>query len=297
MPTVDLTLAIDVFGEADGLPNPLPRHLHEKVSLANDLSIGRVTAHTEQVLDACDLIGIRWKRPFRAFGSQYGIARLAPPGHPSQFDPDLRLRTCVQLSRVVHPTALGYVFAGRLITEDDGTIVEFAPARLLGAGRHAFVADPTQNWLGDDHVAVLQQLLAAFNPDAYPQRVLNALFYHEYVHQLQTIDARWPLAVTGLESLIHTDRNHSTRQFVQRLLGLQSTLGVAIANGEDLQAIYDRRSTLAHGQTLGGLTPENKRLYDLLELLLRTAIKNAILSLAFSDLFRDDARIRATWPV
>ena len=297
MPTCDLTLAMDVFGEVDDLPDPIPRHLHEIMSLADDLIIGRVTADTEAIIDACDPQGINWHRPHRAFGSQYGIARLARPGHSYQFDPDLRLRTCVQLSRVAHPTALSFIFAGRLTTDNDGAIVEFSPARLLGGGRHAFVADPAHNWLDDDHVAVLRQLLASFSPDVLPQRVLNALFYHEYVHQLQTFDARWPMATTGLESLVHTDRHGSTRQFVERLLGLQATLGLVLANEGDLLAIYDRRSTLAHGQTLGGMTPENKRLYELLELVLRTTIKNAILNSVFGDLFRDDVTIRATWPV
>lgn len=297
MHTCDLTLAIDVFGEVDDLPDPIPRHVHEVVELDADLIIGPITEHTQQILDACEPRGINLPKPHHAFGSQYGIGRLAPPGHAHQFDPDLRLRTCVQLSRVAHPTALSFVFAGRLTTDGDRRITEFAPARLIAGGRHAFVADPPRNWLNDDHVAVLRQLLASFDPDLLPRRVLNALFYHEYLHQLQTVDARWPMATTGLEALIHTDRHNSTRQFVQRLLGLQARVELAIADEGDLLAMYDRRSTLAHGQTLGGLTPENKRLYELLELLLRTAIKNAILTPAFGDLFRDDAIIRSTWPV
>jgi hypothetical protein len=297
MPSFDITFAMDVFGEAPELPDPMPRHLRDLVQLADDLVLGPVTPHKQELIEACDPRGVNWLKPHRAYGSQYAFARLSPPGSSYEFDPDRRLLTCIQLSRLAHPTAVAYEFAGRLLTRDSGEVESFSPARLRGGSAVAFVTDPTRNWLSDDNVECLRQLLQSFDRDALPERVLRALFYHEYVHQLFYVDARWPMATTGLESFLHTDQAHSTRQFIQRALGLQDALAVRLATEDDLAEIYDRRSALAHGQSFGGLTDDNRRLYTALEDLLRSAIRRAILDPGFAAIFTDSAAIRARWPL
>jgi hypothetical protein len=294
---LDIAMAMDVLGEASEEPDPRPRHFQQDVAIADDLLIGPFAQHRDAITDACDRVGINPLRPHRLYWSQYSVARIVAEPNGYRFDDDRRLRTCLQLSRLVHPTGIAFEHAGRLVLADGGTIESFTPARIRGSSAVAWVADPTHNWLDDAHIVQLRDLVQQFNVDALPERVIRAFFYHEYIHQLFYVDARWPMAVTGLESLVHTDRERSTRQFVARLLGVQRELGVALMSELDLAASYDLRSRLAHGQALGGLPEPHKLLYAGLEALLRLAVRTAILSPPFAAAFDSDASIRAHWPL
>ncbi len=297
MVKIDITLAMDVFGEAPEIPDPLPTHCTKEVAIANALLIGPVKARAEIIL-ACDPAGIKWKAPIRQYGSQYGIWCDAPiMGSMNEFDADSRLRSCVQLSRLIHPTNIGFKFAGRLSYDGDGDILEFAPARLRGGAQVAYVADPTKNWLTDSHIEQLRSLIVAFDPSVLPKRVTQALFYHEYLHQLYYVDARWPMATTGVEALVHTDKYQSTAQFVQRALALQEELGVKLATETDLYDIYDLRSRFAHGKTVGELDGQQNVLYTALEQILRTSIRRAIEDPQFAGIFADEDTLRTRWPV
>jgi hypothetical protein len=121
------------------------------------------------------------------------------------------------------------------------------------------------------------------------------------------VDVRWPLLVTGLEALVHIaderdPRNStryagSTRVFVDRLLALgraDPKLGV----GEvELREVYDRRSTLVHGQGFGQLNARNKDLYRTTESLLRGVLKKCVLEPTFADTFRSDDALRSAYPL
>lgn len=293
---IDIALAMDVFGEAPELPDPLPTHTQRDVPIINGLFIGPVE-HRGEIIEACDPRGISWNPPTRQYGSQYGIWCDVEPGTANQFDVGDRLGICIQLSRLVHPTGIDFRFAGRLSLRDDGTIAEFVPGRVRADARPAYVADPTTNWLSDSHIDELRQLLLAFQPKALGVRLTRALFYHEYLHRLYYVGARWPMATTGIEALIHTDKYRSTAQFVHRAMGLQKELGINVATESDLRDIYDLRSRLAHGHTLGDLGTGEMTLYMALEQILRTSIRRGIEDAKFAAFFKSDDTVRSRWPL
>jgi hypothetical protein len=73
---------------------------------------------TTWILDATEPPGRNY-HPFRQYTGGYAFIRCdAPAPGPDQgdFDPDLRLRTAIALSRLVHPTAVGLGHAVRIRT-------------------------------------------------------------------------------------------------------------------------------------------------------------------------------------
>lgn len=294
---IDVVLMVGAFGETTHRPDPIPKHFREEASLVDDIAIAPLEGIKTELLEACEPTGINWKPPTKSFGINYAILRRNAPHPYTSFDPDRRLWTCVQLSRLVRPTSLGMGNAGRLTLSQDGTVKRFAPSRIDGSAGRGWVADTDANWLRDEDVPRIAELIQRFDPKALPERVLQALWQHEFVHQMHFVDVRWPLATTGLESLIHTDRYRSTKQFVQRLLGVQGTLGLSIADESTLGRLYDRRSSVAHGKRLGDLDETTRSDYITLETLLRTIVRSAILDESFASLFADDDRIRRKWPI
>ena len=74
---------------------------------------------------------------------------------------------------------------------------------------------------------------------------------------------------------MHTDRYSSTRQFVERSRQLSDSLDLGLTK-EDLEEIYDHRSSLAHGQKVEALATDKRVPYRNLERLLRSSIVRAI---------------------
>lgn len=125
----DVVLMVDAFAEAKEVPDPLPGYFDEDVTLSGDLFLGPLLSLRRELLDACDPRGINWEPPTKAYPVNFVIGRRAAPGHPWNFDPDRRLWTCIQLSRLVQPTSLGFDRAGRLQFDGDGKLLAFAPSR------------------------------------------------------------------------------------------------------------------------------------------------------------------------
>lgn len=281
-----------------------PRHTKRRVKLGLDLWLGPAP-YPDALMDACELRGANTLKPTRQFPSHFAFIRTNPP-NPEQryeFDPDSRLRTCLQLSRLIQPTATAFEYAARIIS-GKGAKREIIPYAVRGIGANAFTVHDGANWFGDDHALALRKLLTIFAPDNLPDRVKKALWYHEYVAWTQMIDVRWPLCVTALEALIHTDdtdrprgkRSGSTRQFVGRLLKLLHFVPELKWSEASLRAVYDRRSGLVHGVGRGAdaLSQEGKRLYMLAENGLRAVVLAAIRGTGVADIFRSKASIRAS---
>jgi hypothetical protein len=132
--------------------------------------------------------------------------------------------------------------------------------------------------------------------DCLPVRITRALWYHEYASRAYYGEIRWITVCVALESMLHTSRGHSNRQFVERLPPMASILGVPLTTQEADMA-YDMRSRLSHGGATGKWAPAEEQLYLRLELVLRTALKEAILNPAFAAIFTDDNTIRSKWPI
>lgn len=293
----DVAMMVDAFGDGGKVPSPLPAHFKKEVSLSPDVSISPMDGILRDLLEACEPRGLDWEPPAKSFGVNYAFFRRDAPDPYFSFDPDRRLWQSVQLSRLVHPTSVGFAKAGRLTLDSDGKVKRFAPSRLHGVGGRYFVAQPEKNWLSDEHIPFVRELLEGFDPDSLPERVLQALWQHEFLHQLYFVDTRWPLAASGLEAFIHTDPYQSTKQFVQRLLGVQEDLDIELADEETLYRLYDRRSAVAHGKRLGDLDEETRADYVSLEDLLREVLRAAILDSDFASIFEDPHEIRSRWPI
>lgn len=260
------------------------------------------------ILDACGQIGENFK-PIRQYGAPYGFVRVSAPYTQQeglQFDHDGRLLSCVALSRLVHPTSLGFQYSARIRQWKNGHR-QIVPHTPHDVNAYAFVTDIDRNWLIPDDAPVLSQLFTAYFSSKPPQRVLAALWNHETVARNHYIDVRWPLLVTGLEALVHLAgerdlRNPvkyagSTRVFVQRLVAIGKHQPALAVPEDVLRDIYDRRSTLAHGQSFGALDPATKILYRATEDLLRGILRIAILNSTFASTFASDAAVQSNYPL
>jgi hypothetical protein len=172
------------------------------------------------------------------------------------------------------------------------------PAWLTGVDPDSWLA-PEKNyrdWLVEDEMKQLKTLLHSSSLSALPVRLSRALWYHEYASRTYYGEIRWITVCVALEAMLHTSRGYSTRQFVERLPLLASSLGVPLTTQEAEKA-YDMRSRLSHGGATGKLSASEEQVYVKLGLVLRVALKEAILNSTFAAIFTDENTIRAKWPI
>jgi len=291
-----------MMGPLSGKGHVDEKHLHEPVALGKDVHLGPFEL-ADRVIAACQSLGENWKPPHE--WSTYAFWRTGAPyvlDGLIKFDVDRRLSTCIQLSRLVRPTSIGYYRAARLITWP-GKALEIVPARYQGRGTIAVVIDTEQDWIRDADIQPIRDLFAAFKPDALPKRVKRALMYHEYAHGLADIDVRWPIIVTAAEALVHTDERKKifgkggmavTEQFVLRLDRLAQRFPAIDWDKDYLRDAYEHRSSFAHGGGLGAMTEQGSiAMYSRMEKGLREILREAILNPASAAIFANDGDIRA----
>jgi hypothetical protein len=254
----------------------------------------------ENVFKACQPSGYSLDPPTPLWGQLYAFWNENPTD-PAEliWDPDRSLATTVALSRLIHPTSIGFKYGARVILGPDNCIKEIIPGPVSGLLADVYVAAPTaRDWLADSDALALQSLLTRYHTAsaALPPRVRRALWNHEFAAAIQWIDVRWTVIATALESLVHTDRSQSTRQFVNRVTALANRVGVSFSR-QDAQDAYDNRSLLAHGQDLSNTDPTTTALYCRMEEVLRVAIRTAIEDDNFRDIFLDENRIRQEFPL
>ena len=158
--------------------------------------------------------------------------------------------------------------------DENGKLKELLP--LVAAYRGAWIAERDRDWLTPGDCADLQKLVARL-PLKLPPRLSRALWYNEYAARTYFADVRWTMIATALEALIHTDRLGSTAQFVDRTGKLASAMSLKKFTSASASRFYDLRSSLAHGEGIGSLRPEEQALYVLGEDLLRAVLSRAIL--------------------
>jgi hypothetical protein len=251
------------------------------------------------VLTACRPQGYSFA-PTPLFGQLYALWN-ENPADPTGFnwDPDQSLATAIALSRLIHPTSTGFEYSARVIFKHNDSLKQIIPGPVSGLLAHAYAA-PTapRNWLTDNDVSVLRSLLASFYAASadLPPRVQRALWNHEYAFTVQWMEVRWTVVATALESLVHTDRHQSTKQFVDRVTALANRVGISLSP-RDAERAYDLRSSLAHGQGLGTGDDATTVLYYRMEEILRASVRLAIQDAAFRNIFRTDDRVRAAFPL
>lgn len=293
----DVTLMLDCFsgvpeGDVPAL-DAWPRHFREEVRIYEDLYIGPLRDLRGQIYDACQPKGMNWVEPTRNFPIEYGIYRCQASSERRWiWDPDQRLQTCLMLSRLVRPTSIGVRYAARLIYDPENSLIEIAPANISGTGTKAWVVDESRNWLRDSDIPPLRTLLQCFDSAVLSSRVSRAFWHFEHGCRNAWIDARWPIMTIALEALVHTDRYHSTRQFVERISALAERIDGLDVSEDELSEIYNRRSELAHGQGLGLLDNETRALYLRMEEVLRRILETIVLDPDVAAIFENTNTIR-----
>lgn len=301
----DVALHADAPSIPEGGPFPRARHFREPVELLPDVYLGPLGKVGEAVMDACTAPGENTPIPVRQYGARYALYRTNAPRDPLfTWDPDRRLQHVLQLSRIVRPHSIGTRFAGRVIAPDERGRRTIIPAwgRL---DQKAYVVDEEANWIRDEDVVPIRELIEAFDPQSLPERVKRAMWHYEYAASVYWVDLRWTLLVTALESLVHTDERSAPRnkrmgantQFIGRLLTLAGRVPGLTLDPEDLAAMYELRSGLAHGQSLpGGMSPQTRALYLHMEFALRSILSTAILDPAVAALLASDSTVREELP-
>jgi hypothetical protein len=264
--------------------------------LAEDLEIKRLDHEiTNKVMELCEPNFYGLDRPTRQFAQLYSFVRSGSPSERIWGQRDNRLYTCIALSRLVHPTSVGFIYHAQLNLGLNGKLTQCIPISLEGHPTGAWIADRDgRDWLTDGDAADLEKLVGRM-PLAVPARVSRALWYSELTATNYFADVRWVLIATALESLIHTARERSGYQFRTRTAKMAIAVGLPAFTEADAQSFYHLRSHLAHGQETGQLTPPHYALYRLGEDVLRKVIAKAILEPAFAATFADKAAIEGNW--
>lgn len=289
-----------VFVRASGesRSDDLPPPAKQQTQLFPNIYLGRHTNELwEAVWKGCIPPGYNFE-PTRWLVQRYALWNTSP-ARPSEcnFDPNQRLATAVALSRLVHPTSIGFKYSAR-VTYKSNKIGMIVPGPVSGPLADAYVVPGSYDWLSDDDASVLSRLCVDFAQCSaeLPPRLKRAFWNCEYAFALEWVDLRWGVVATALESLIHTDRYRSTRQFVDRVTELADRLSVGFT-GADAKRAYDLRSSVAHGQGFQSLDDQTLALYSNMEAVLRCSIRRAIEDATFRDLFLSEDTIRAEFPL
>ena len=290
-----------VFATTSGIGSfgDFPPPTKKQVQLSETIFLGRQPNELwDAVYAACKPRGYAFN-PTPQFGQRYAFWNTGPTQPDGyNWDPDQSLATAVALSRLVHPSSIGFEYSARVTCRSDNQIDLIVPGPVSGLLAHAYVVPVDYDWLGDDDASQVSRLFASFAEISsnLPTRVKRAFWNCEYAAALEWVDVRWTVVATGLESLVHTDRYQSTRQFVQRVTGLADRLSVDFTE-DDAERAYDLRSSGVHGRGFESLDDSTLALYYKMETVLRSSIPRAIEDAAFRDIFLGEDRIRAEFPL
>src|SRR5260370_12694968 len=222
----------------------------KRFQLTSDLYIEKLDSVVSNiVLDFGVPVGYEVVKPFRQYAYFYAFVRQVPePASVHDWDIDQRLQTAVALSRLVRPTSISFRHAARLHYNDDGTLKSAYPAWLTGVDPDCWLATEKnyRDWLIEAEMKQVNLLVNASSLSVLPVRLSRALWYHEYASRTYYGEIRWITVCVALESMLHTSRGFSTRQFVERLPLLASSLGVSFT-AQEAETAYDMRSRLSQG--------------------------------------------------
>ena len=281
---------------SDALKKSFPP-IRNKIILERDIYIDRLPRELcERIFSDCGPKGFSNAIP--QFAQLYSFIRDNAPETPSlMWDSDECLQICIALSRLIHPTNISFKYSARIKYEND-KIHEIIPGPVTGFGAYAWVVKENQrNWLIETEGQELFALLEVYHKTNLPKKVKQALWFLEYAFRTELIDIRWPLTCMAFESLIHTDKYKSTKQFSYRVTKLASEVGKNDFDEQKAVQAYEMRSSLVHGQLIDNLEQDKWDLLEAVEEILRLVLKKAILNQSFADIFSTDDKIRNKWPI
>ena len=210
-----------------------------------------------------------------------------------KWDPDQRLTEFVVMSRLIHPTPLGFEYAARVEQWDEQlTIAPFdgVPAYTT---QEPYYLTCTQ-WKEAGNLVKLWRAMKA----GCCERIKSAIWYREKVAQEYHLEVRWSLLVTAIESLTSewVTKKKSGERFGKGVTKLASEIGVAISS-HDADVAWKRRSSLVHGQGWpSGKAPvdaKSDRSYRCFENLLDKTLRRLIEEPTFRCNFENDRALTA----
>jgi hypothetical protein len=217
------------------------------------------------------------------------------------WDQDHRLSNCVGLSRLIHPTTVGFRYAARIRIDNAPESVKIVPAEMRGISIDGFVSpNRKRSWMTKRDAEELAELVAKAEPltnPSFPPRISRAFWYFDYAQRTYYSDLRWTMVATALEALVHTGKYSSTQHFTKRIPALAREVGANPLTTSEAGLAWDFRCRLSHGDGfLYAMPPADIGLYDKLEETLRLAILKAFLEPSFASIFTDDAQIEKRYP-
>jgi len=277
--------------------------LSVEVDLTEGVSIAPVFRSVgDYVIDLCSPHNLK-PAPVRQFRPLYAFIRSDDAEETAYtWDPSERLQMAITLSRLAHPTSMGYEYSARLFIEGDPPdVVQAMVGPINSFGALTYVTpDPAfgRNWLTKTDAKLTRRLMEQFyaSEGTRPRRLTRAIWFHEYTARTYHLDLRWVVVVQGLEALINVSDRRSRQQFRTRSVALASECGVPWSDADAVVA-YGLRSRLAHGQNVEDATDHDIAVYMRMETLLRVAVRTALLDAQFRQVFSEDDLIRARWPL
>lgn len=276
--------------------------VRDRVEMGRGLWMGLLDRDlATSLMDTCEPKVLGVPAPVRQYAQMYAYGReLSSDAEIHRWDGDNRLSRLVAMSRLIHPTTVGFRYAAR-VRQTDQTLA-IVSAELHGISPDVYLSPShTRDWLTVPEANLLAEVDAQSEPltqPSFPKRVSRALWYFDYAQRTYYADLRWTMIATALEALIHTGTQGSTRHFKYRVPPLAADVGAPTMTPSESDAAYDFRSRLSHGDAfLYDMPQADINLYDKLEETLRLAILKAFREPNFARIFLDDATIDARWRV
>lgn len=122
------------------------RPMRSETPLGHNVRLMQVAkSEADYIIELCDPQRLRHP-PSRQLVVRYAFLRqqtLPDSANPYEFDQDGRLNAAVAMSRLVHPTAIGFEHSARLILDDNGGIAEALPGHIKAWPRSPTSREPT----------------------------------------------------------------------------------------------------------------------------------------------------------
>jgi len=306
---LDIALFSSEWSEDSELKQKYPI-LKKKVEISEDLSIAPIDRKlADQIIDCCEPRGLFDKhknqdgemeecRPLRVTPIMYAFAREKPPESDTfNWDVDNKLKTLIALSRIIHPTTICYQYSAKLKFDGD-ELLNIIPGLTSGPGSLAYIADTGRNWLTEGDAKELEQLWSFYTRRNFSDQCSKTMWYFEYAFQNYFLEIRCLLIAAGIESLINTDSDRSTKQFIYRIQKLSELLdwnfNLSKTMADDM---YGLRSKVAHGELINAAPKKILELYKPMEDILRLTLKKFIIDEDFYAFISDKDKVRNAWPL
>jgi hypothetical protein len=235
----------------------------------------------------------------------YAFVRRVPAVEKRRYEGLEELFAVIALSRLIHPTSIGYRYCVRVFHFGlkDSAIQAI---QYRGISPDVFLGSKHRDWLSVDDAENLHKLMpwVSVNKPMHA-RIHRAYWNHEYAMRSYYLDMRWTLIVSGLEALINVwkkGKNDNKTQFCGRVRLLADEFKVRLSDDE-LTSAWRLRSKLAHNEgflyDLDATLPKNQHdvVYEKLEDLLRMTLRQCLVDENFGNRFRDDIAVETSWTI